>query len=414
MENSNKQRHIDEKKYILPNIIFLDNVPNKKYGGLIQTLYNLFDGYPPENLYALVHEYQVPEESSLNCIQIKLDDTPLNIFKWRLLARFSPFVNKLNAVLREILGVKIDKSKLPPEGLILVCTSNINKLHAAKIIHKKYNYPLLTYFMDDWIADSTLEWWGGNANELAKYALDNSSGRLMISEVLNESLIERYSLQSKPTYIVHNPVNVKNNFQKPWSVADLKTIKIIYAGSIWDMHLDALILVANAVDRLNNEPGKRYELHIYSHPSFWNNNKSKLDKNGVVFGGFVPYDDLDDKLSKGTLLLVVSSFLKQFEAFSRSSVQTKLTDYMKIGVPILSVGPVYGACNAFVKKWQCGYVWENENINGLMDYLRSVENDDDRYQFFAKNAYLQASQHFSKPVVQQKLYEFITSIYHHK
>lgn len=410
-DNNNHQQGYDKQS--LPNLIFLDNVPNKMYGGLIQTLYNLFDNYPPEKLYALVFDYQnLTDGNSLNCRQIKLEETPIKAFTSGALSRFNSFISKLNATLREVLGVKIDKNKLPPNGLILVCTSNINKLHAAKIIHKKYNYPMLTYFMDDWVAETRLDWWGGNVDELAKFILDNSLGRLMISETLNDTLNRRYSLQPKPTYIVHNPVTVAAEFQKPRPIAERKSVKIIYAGSIWDMHLDALVLVANAVEILNEKPGKKHELVIYAHPSFWENNKLKLDKKGVTFAGFVSYDELEHKLHDAALLLVASSFLKRFEAFSRSSVQTKLTDYMKMGIPVLSVGPNYGACNNFVKKWECGYVWANQNSDRLADYLKALQNDDATFQFFAKNAYSAAKSHFSKTVVQQNLYKFISSIYH--
>jgi len=396
----------------LPNIIFLDGVPSQKYGGITQTLYNLFDSYPQDKLYAFVNDYQksIVDESFLKCKQIALNEKRLSHLRKRIISKLNPFITKLNGVIRDVIGVKVDKKALPENGFLLVCTTDPDKLHAAKIIHKKYKYPMLTYFMDDWVADLKLSWGTGNIDELVKYTLDEAAGRLMISEMLNKSLIERYSAVEKPTYVVHNPVALTSEFSKPKDVATLDKIKIIYAGSIWSMHLDALALVASAVETLNQGSGFKYELCIYSDSSFWERNKAQLDKPGVTFGGFVMYNDLAEKLSVGTLLLVTSSFLKEFEAFSRSSVQTKLTDYMRIGLPVLSVGPTYGACNWFVNKWQCGYVYDSTDLNGLVKFLKEIPADNATYQLYASNAYSVVKEHFSKPVIQKQLNEFITSL----
>lgn len=395
-----------------PNIIFLDGVPSKKLGGISQTLCNLFDSYPAQNLFALVDKAQKNEidENSIKCTTVGIQFFFLSHLRKRVINKLNPFIDKLNGFCREIMGVQLEHEKLPPNALLLVCTTNVTKLHAAKLIHQKYKYPLLTYFMDDWTANMKFNWWLGDIDKLVKYTLDDAVGRLMISEALNKSLNERYSLIPKPTYIVHNPVDLTTEFTKPADIRQVKVVKIIYAGSIWDMHLDALILVVNAIEKVNQMSGKKYELCIYSNSSFWERNKIALNKPGVTFGGFVLYNNLATELSLASLLLVSSSFLKQFEAFSRSSVQTKLTDYMRMGIPVLSVGPTYGACNWFVKKWDCGYTWDNTDVDQFVNFLVDITSNDEIYQIRAENAYYGVKNHFSKPIIQKQLTEFISSL----
>ena len=262
--------------------------------------------------------------------------------------------------------------------------------------------------MDDWMSDVKFNWGLGNLHQLVKYTLDKASKRIMISEPLNDILKKRYLLAALPTYIVHNPVDVNLPFIQPTNITLKKKIQIVYAGSIWAMHFDALLLMVDTIKKFNKESEKEYELCIYSKSFFWDNNKDKLDKPGVKYGGFLTYNDLDENLKKGDLLLVTSSFLKEFESFSLSSVQTKLTDYMKVGLPILSVGPPNGACNKFVEKWECGYVWNNTNDDKLVSFLKKITNDNDLYQKYARSAYDVVKNNFTKPIIQQALFEFIT------
>lgn len=400
-------------KYLnLPNIIFLDGVPSSRLGGISQTLYNLFDDYPSNKLYALVDKNQLSEidASSLKCQIIEISVNSFDTFKRRFISSLNPFINVLNAICRDLFGISVISGKLPQDGLLLVCTTGIEKLHAAKKIHQKYGIELLTYFMDDWTNGLHFNWLTGNIDEVAKYTLDNAVGRLMISEMLNDSLVKRYQLSEKPTYIVHNPVEINYSFEKPADISTIQTIKIIYAGSIWAMHLDALVIVAQAVELLNTKTPNSFELCIYSKQMFWDMHKDILHKNGVNYLGFINYDQLHEKLISGNLLLVTSSFEKKFEPFSRSSVQTKITDYMKEGKPILSVGPAYGACNWFIDKWQCGYVFDNNNCDALAVYLLSITLDNALYQTYSKNAYQTVKQYFSKSLIQQKLYTYIDSL----
>jgi hypothetical protein len=68
----------------LPNLIFIDGVPSKLLGGISQTLYNLFDGYPANKLYTICDKKQLTEitDASLKTTIIKLSYTSFE-FKYR-------------------------------------------------------------------------------------------------------------------------------------------------------------------------------------------------------------------------------------------------------------------------------------------------------------------------------------------
>ena len=87
--------------------------PSKKLGGISQTLYNLFDGYPQDKLYALADKYQLEEidESSLLCKVIDLKVAVFQNLNKRYISKLNPLINNVNAIFREVFGVKIDKKK---------------------------------------------------------------------------------------------------------------------------------------------------------------------------------------------------------------------------------------------------------------------------------------------------------------
>jgi hypothetical protein len=93
-----------------------------------------------------------------------------------------------------------------------------------------------------------------------------------------------------------------------------------------------------------------------------------------------------------------------------SSVQTKITDYMAAGRPILSCGPDYSACNKFIKKWDCGLVCETNQVPIIKDFLVEQMNNSYANQRFAKTAFQVLQNNFEKYKVTQQLYQFIETI----
>ena len=123
--------------------------------------------------------------------------------------------------------------------------------------------------------------------------------------------------------------------------------------------------------------------------------------------GWKPYKDVLKLLPTAWLLLCTASFEEEHQSFSRSSVQTKLTDYMSAGKPLLFVGPAESASGRFVETWDCGFTIGTSNPTDIAERLLAISRMTEQYIRKADNAARQARTTFSKPAVQQRLYDFL-------
>ena len=172
------------------------------------------------------------------------------------------------------------------------------------------------------------------------------------------------------------------------------------------MHYDAIAVVAEAIYGLRCN-GVDIELVLYTDQCFWNNYQTNWQKWEVIYGSKIPYDQLNQYLQKAKLLLVASSFLPEMADFTSSSVQTKLTDYMVSGTPILACGPTYSACNQFIKDWNCGLVCETNEVAVIQKLLLKQMENSTELESLARNAFAVVSNHFDANKVRANLYEFI-------
>jgi glycosyltransferase involved in cell wall biosynthesis len=270
---------------------------------------------------------------------------------------------------------------------------------------------VVPYFMDDWMANNPLRWRGGSLQQVVKDVLAAAPAWLMISEALKNTLIKRYQLATKPCLVVHNPspsVALPSTNQ-PIAERPQPTARrlLVYAGSIWPMHADALVAVAQAIQLLHAQGSGHFVLHIYTTEGHWRHYAGQLQGPGVQFMGWKPYARLPPVLAEGWLLLCTASFAETFLPFSLSSVQTKLTDYMAAGTPLLYVGPSAGASGQFVETWDCGFTLGSPNPADVAEGLQAIARMPTQYSRKAHNALSAATTTFSKATVQRRLYDFL-------
>ena len=262
--------------------------------------------------------------------------------------------------------------------------------------------------MDDWITKNNLKWLTSNIKDEACKLLKRSAGWIMISKELKEIFSNYFKIWNKPYFIAQNVITIPIKTPFDEMPPPNKTFKIAYAGSMWTMHFDSFLAVAGAVSELR-QSGVDIELVLYTKKDFWNTYLERWKKLEVSYGGLLPHNELNDCLKRYDLLLLSSSFLPEYENITRSSIQTKLIDYMISGVPIFSCGPLYSACNNLIKKWGCGLVCETNQIKEIKIILLKQINNKVANRELAKRAYEVAIENFEKTKVCSNLYNFIIS-----
>lgn len=378
------------------------------------TLFNLFENYPPELLLQFTPTIYLKNSPPAHPFQnraISFQNQYLSSLNNRLGKLINPLSRALNLQLLDLLPIANQKviKEFEPE-VILVCPITPDCLLVGKKLTNLFKCPFIVYFMDDWIAVTTRKWLSGTLQCIAKELLQQADGWLMISEQLQKELCNRYKIAPKQSMIVHNPVDLSAKDLLNLENNNTGTFTVAYAGSIQVMHYDALASVAEAIFKLRCE-GKDIELVLYTSQVFWKCYENKWRNWDVKYGSLIPYQELNQYLNKADLLLVATSFLPEYAHVVRSSVLTKLTDYMMAGRPILSCGPDYSACNQFINQWGCGLVCETNNIKSIKDFLREQIHKITSNQKLAIKALNVLENNFEKKYIHSKLYNFIYQIY---
>ena len=217
--------------------------------------------------------------------------------------------------------------------------------------------PLVTYLMDDWLAFEPGIALAFDTRRRGRTLLRDSAAWLSISPYLLSSTRE-FAGVDRPALVVHNPVSLAASPPAALAAPRAGRFRIGYAGSVWPMHWDAVAAVAQGVQRLS-AAGTDIELVLFTDRYFWGRHQDDWRRWKVVDGGLIPFAELGGALGGCDLLLVASSFEPSQAHMSRSSIQTKVTDYMAAGRPILACGPPQAASNEFLRRHDCALFAED-------------------------------------------------------
>lgn len=406
----------------LPRLLLVSDVPLAHDGvGIDRTLYSLFDTYPADKFLL----YTRGRPSGCEVDPSKFSQRSVQFphrFLRPVFTRFAdtPGVAALNATI-SYLDFTL-RALLPPAGLrrlrefdpevVVVCPNSPTDLVQGHLVARRLRRPLAVYFMDDWPAAQTQSWLGGDVAAVAGRLVRDADGWIMISQALADEMATRYKAVAKPTFIAHNAVALDAAATPDFSVHG-GTFRIVYAGSIWPMHWDAIAAVAEGCALLRQE-GADVEFVVHCPERFWSERGPWLEDHGVQYGGFVIHDALSAALLRADLLLVASSFLPEYLPYTRSSVQTKLTDYMATGRPILSVGPAGCACHDFVDTWQCGLMSTASDPRRMAADLRHAMADRAANAALGRRAYDVLRSEFERAIVTKRLFQFLGNMADHR
>ncbi|MDV2995711.1 MAG: hypothetical protein N4J56_005365 [Chroococcidiopsis sp. SAG 2025] len=399
----------------LPRILLVTEATLSQEGkGVNRTLVNLFENYPAESLMLFCPEHELhsnPTSSPFNRQVLSFSGHRLPTVHNRLGKFLNPSIARINLQLLDWFPISnLQKLEEFDPDIILICPVTSLCLLMGYKLTQYFQCPSSIYFMDDWIACDNSRWLSNSVQKTATQLLKQANGWLMISEQLQNELSKRYQIKPQSSLIVHNPVDLLDKHLPATVTTHEGTFKVVYAGSIWSMHYDALAAIAEAIFQLRCD-GKDIELVVHTDKCFWNPYREKWKQWEVTYGDIIPYQELNSYLQRADLLLVASSFLPEYAHMTRSSVQTKLTDYMAAGRPILACGPAYSACNQFLKKWKCGLVCETNQVSTIESFLIDTISNKSLQQEIAEVAFKVLNENFDKKIVTEKLQSYVKQIF---
>ncbi|MBS1627455.1 MAG: hypothetical protein JSR09_06135 [Bacteroidetes bacterium] len=381
-------------------------------GGIGQTLYNIFSFCKPENILCVAPDYEVaqyPPSELFSNSYITYKFRIINIGANRLAKYFGGLFGWLNLSINQFRRFKKLKEKIKAfnADAIVSCPNGVVGVLMHQKLCANINVKVYPYFMDDWMYLAKNKWLGGSLHGNIQLMLSEHKNWLMISNELSDLLSERYKIQPNNVLPIRNPVNINNAPAERVPVATNK-FQLAYAGAIWDMHLDALLLIAEACEILSNQ-GIHLSFTFFTPEHFWNWRKSDFEKFNVHYGGNISYNKIHEVLTEYDALILVSSFSKELFTHSKASVQTKITDYFKSRQLIISCGPEYSANHHFLKKYDCGVCIETNKINEVVTQLKQTLLSLSQLRYKVNNGWQLLQTEFNQTIVQQKLQKFLAS-----
>lgn len=380
--------------------------------GFSQTLYNVFAFIPPENILCITsksafkkHPPSSPFTFRYITYKYKLLNFPYNRFTKNLSVCFDWLNYKFNKFFRSFKNIQAEIIKFNPDVIVLAPNGVENIFLYPKLRQAFKTEKVFPYFMDDWMPQHNSTW-ADKVDDYVKLILSNHGNWLMISESLADILSARYQIIPKRVLEIHNPVELKYEPLIPvYEEKDQYTF--VYAGSLWAMHFDALLIICRAINILTKT--KNLKLLIYTAENHWEWRKKDLKFEFVEYGGNIPYENIQDKLSLADCLIITASFSEKWYTHTKGSVQTKLTDYMKAARLIISCAPGYAANNKFLKKYCCGICIETTDEVKAAEIIDDIINNMKFQTAYIKNGVQALKENFTFQKVHQKLKHFLSA-----
>lgn len=306
----------------------------------------------------------------------------------------------------EIFLIVTNPPFLPIAGWLL---KKIRKKHYICLIHDVY--PDLAVKLGYLSSGSIVtKLW----DALNKIVLNNSDKVIVLGEYMKkivEGKLDRLSQDKNKIVVIHNWADESKIYPIPkssnWFVKGQKLegkFVVLYSGNLGLSHpIEAIIYVAEALKNRNilflfiGNGGKK--------PILKEMVKEKKLKN-VKFLPYQSKDMLAYSLSSGDVAIVTME--KGIEGLS---VPSKLYSYLAAGRPILALVKENSDVGIIVKKAQCGFVCDPEDIEEISKKIMYLVDHPEVKTMFSENAREYFELHFARSIAAKQYVYLLNSIW---
>lgn len=326
---------------------------------------------------------------------------------------FYPFLN-YTGLIHKISKLQISTHlqkwliEFNPE-VLYVQVSDRQGILFAKKLHQLLKIPMVIHNMDDWPSTVSSDgifknYWQQKINKEFKQILNKASLLMSISDDMAAEYKKRYH-QDFVTF--HNPVNLdfwKKTQKTNYSLSDNPSV--LYAGRIGLGVESSLILVAKAIQQINNELGLTIRFILQTQQKFpWFQEYSFLEH-----AAFVKYEDLPTRFAEADLLILPYDFSKKALKFIKFSMPTKAPEFMISGTPILIFAPEETAIVKYAQKLNWAQIVTEKNITVLASEIKSLFENKNKREELGNNAKKIAEEKFNSIHITEKFRDAINSL----
>ncbi len=232
-------------------------------------------------------------------------------------------------------------------------------LRLAVMAAEHYDLPMVLLHMDDWMqvereaAGRLGRLWHRRILEQMRRA----AARSLVSTTNSPRLAARCTERSGYRHVPANNCcsDLMAFARAPERTAPNRIPIITYAGAMnRTLQGETLKVLASAVTELNAE-GTRVHLHIYTPWEFAPEANAIAVPHAVFYKGQVGREQLTDIYRRSDFLATTVTYRDQHISLFRHSLSTKLSEYLCMGKPVISMGHSDWHLHEYVQEHGCGF-----------------------------------------------------------
>lgn len=283
--------------------------------------------------------YNYDELPDCNESEDRVDETVNARKAYRFGGKHSPLTHLLRGLLwrkcfwcTEKLNRWLDEFK--PEAVFLSFSDDFFVSQIAYYVAKRYDIPIVSSIGDDYIFNYRFSFnpiynlYKLSYRRHIRKVLSHKGSAIYISDKIRDKYNKEYKLDGETVYLTST---VK---RKPFSYVNKDKPLITYFGNIRMGRNISLNEIGYALKKINPD----YKLEIYSGES--NPEYYQLFENNpnIFYGGRIPYEEVQEKMAKSDITVIVEGFRDEDIYWSRYSLSTKAADALASGATILTYG----------------------------------------------------------------------------
>jgi len=301
----------------------------------------------------------------------------------------------------------IDKFK--PNILFFQSSGNVFSFKIAQWIARKYQLKTIIQTTDDYLG------YGVSLNPFA-YVLRKRLNNIYMQMVANSSLIiaigddlaNEYSKKfGGKYYVAANAVNIGRSEIKKDQQG---VVKLLFSGNIGLNRWKTLLLLSEAIKKLNKKTDIRFKLEIYTLSEVDSNVLRRFRKyEGTKFMGMVSAKKLKSIRNDADILVHVESFDFVNRYVTRLSISTKISEYLASERAMLSIGPANISSIRYLKRHHVAEVVTVPKECEVEKALIRLSNKEYR-EIIAQNAYTLACARHNKVTIAAEIKTMLETI----
>jgi glycosyltransferase involved in cell wall biosynthesis len=273
---------------------------------------------------------------------------------------------------------QVERRRFEPE-VVYFAGLSYRYLRLAVLAAERYDVPMVILHMDDWMTverEQAGRWGGVWARKIRK-ELTRAAGRSLVSTSNSPRLAAKLTETTGHRHIAANNCcsDLTEYAQQAERTPPNRIPIIAYAGAMnRQLQGETLKVLASAVSELNAE-GTRVELHIYTPWEFAPDANAIAVPHAVFYKGQVGREQLTDIYRGADFLVTTVTYRESNISLFRHSLSTKLSEYLCVGKPVISMGHRDWHLHEYVQDHACGFsILMDENFSRarIKEQLRRI------------------------------------------